>query len=105
MPKTKSELFDTELQAVAEIFKALSHPARLAILNYIGETGVCITGDISDELPLGRTTINQHLGELKKLDLIQGEVSGTKVNYCLNLKTLARAKEVMDTFINKLNCC
>ena len=74
----KTELFDKQLQDCAEYFKALAHPARLQILKYLAVTKTCITGDISDELPLSRTTVNQHLAELKKADLIQGHVSGVK---------------------------
>jgi len=80
----KTELFDQSLQQAAVYFKALSHPARLAIINYLIETGTCITGDITEELPLSRTTVSQHLQELKECNLIQGTVDGAKVNYCIN---------------------
>lgn len=80
----KTELFDESLQQAAAYFKALSHPARLAIINYLIETGTCITGDITEELPLSRTTVSQHLQELKDCNLIQGTVDGAKVNYCIN---------------------
>ncbi|RPJ71312.1 MAG: ArsR family transcriptional regulator, partial [Alphaproteobacteria bacterium] len=70
MAFAKTDLFETELQECAELFKSLAHPARLAILKYLAETKTCITGDISDELPLGRTTVNQHLAELKSVGLI-----------------------------------
>jgi DNA-binding transcriptional ArsR family regulator len=80
----KTELFDESLQQAAVYFKALSHPARLAILNYLIETGSCINGDITEELPLSRTTVSQHLHELKACNLVQGTVDGAKVNYCIN---------------------
>jgi ArsR family transcriptional regulator len=64
MAYAKTELFDVQLQQTAEFFKALAHPARLQILNYLAETKTCITGDISEELPLSRATVNQHLAEL-----------------------------------------
>ena len=70
MAYNKSELFSTELQTCSTLFKALGHPARLAILEYLAETKTCITGDLAYELPLGRTTVNQHLKELKDADLI-----------------------------------
>ncbi len=88
---------------MALLFKALAHPARLAILTYLAETKTCITGDISDELPLSRTTVNQHLTELKKAGLIQGTVDGVKVNYCLNplkIKTLVR---LANDFFKEIN--
>ncbi len=90
----KTELFDESLQQAAVYFKALSHPARLAIINYLIEAGTCITGDITEELPLSRSTINQHLQELKDCNLIQGTVDGAKVNYCINAEGL---KNITDT--------
>lgn len=71
MVKSKTELFEPEVQESAELFKALAHPARIAILKYLAETRTCITGDISDELPLSRSTVNQHLDELKKQGLLR----------------------------------
>ena len=105
MTAPKYELFDRELQKNAAYFKALSHPARLAILNYLAETKVCMTGDISRELPLSRTTVNQHLTELKEADLIKGEISGVRVNYCLNTKKLTELNERFKKFISNLDCC
>ena len=79
----KREIFDDELQRLAQFAKVISHPARLAILKYLAETKTCISGDISDQLPLSRTTVSQHLKELKNSGLIHGEVEGLKINYCL----------------------
>ena len=76
----KKEHFDPELQELALLAKALSHPARLAILQYLAKTKTCISGNITDYIPLSRTTVSQHLKELKDLGLIQGEVDGLKVN-------------------------
>ncbi len=101
----KKELFDIELQETATLFKALSHPARLAILKYLSETGVCISGDISEYLPLSRTTVHQHLGELKKLDLIKGEISGVKTNYCINNEKFQALSRIVSDFLNGIDCC
>lgn len=79
----KPEVFDTELQSLAAFAKVVSHPARLAILKYLTETKTCISGDISDNLPLSRTTVSQHLKELRDAGLIHGEIDGLKINYCL----------------------
>ena len=87
---TKTELFSKELQETSQFFKALGHPARLAILKYLAEARVCISGDISNELPLSRTTVNQHLKELKELGLIAVEIEGVKVHYCLDEKKSQR---------------
>lgn len=79
----KSEKFEKNLQEIARFAKVISHPARLAILQYLAETKSCVSGDISDSLPLSRTTVSQHLKELKNLGLIHGEIEGLNVNYCL----------------------
>lgn len=79
----KSEKFDKPLQDLAKFARVISHPARLAILQYLAETKSCISGDISDSLPLSRTTVSQHLKELKSIGLIHGEIDGLKINYCL----------------------
>lgn len=79
----KLEVFDNELQELASFAKVISHPARLAILKYLAETKTCISGDISDQLPLSRTTVSQHLKELRDMGLIKGEIDGLKINYCL----------------------
>jgi ArsR family transcriptional regulator, arsenate/arsenite/antimonite-responsive transcriptional repressor len=102
MAKNKGELFDTELQLRASLFKALGHPARLAILKYLADIKTCICGDISEELPLGRTTINQHLKELKKAGLISGTVSGVKTNYCINPRRIEWLEEMLESFIKEI---
>lgn len=101
----KKELFSNELQQISAYFKAMGHPARLAILKYLADTKICMTGDISNELPLSRTTVNQHLKELKDLDLIKGEIEGVKVNYCLNMDAISKAKYMLDLFMEKIGCC
>lgn len=102
---SKLELFEKELTENAKMFKVLGHPARLAILKYLAEAKSCITGDITDELPLSRTTVNQHLKELKDLNLIKGEINGVKTNYCLNTSNLKQLKETLETFLTDIGCC
>jgi DNA-binding transcriptional ArsR family regulator len=80
----KAEKFDKALREVASFSRVISHPARLAILKYLAETKSCVSGDISDFIPLSRTTVSQHLKELRNAGLIQGEIEGTKINYCLD---------------------
>lgn len=111
MVQAKTELFDIELQKNAEFFKALSHPARLAILKYLAEARVCITGDITEELPLSRTTVNQHLKELKKVGLIQGTIEGVRTNYCLNFPRINEFSNMIHKLLEdfsetgKNTCC
>lgn len=102
MVRSKTELFEIELTETASMFKALAHPARLKILQFLAETQNCITGDISDELPLGRTTVNQHLKELKDAGLIMGHMEGVKTNYCLNPEKISELKHQADDFFTQI---
>jgi len=103
MVQSKTELFDKDLQECAVYFKALAHPARLQILKYLAETKTCITGDISEELPLSRTTVNQHLSELKNAGLIQGHIEGVKTRYCINPAKIGELRSSLLLFLNGLN--
>jgi DNA-binding transcriptional ArsR family regulator len=103
MVQAKSELFDDILTESAMLFKVLSHPARLQILQYLASTKTCITGDISDELPLSRTTVNQHIKELKEIGLIQGQIEGVKTKYCLNVSMIDHLNQIFKDFIKTLN--
>ena len=98
----KSEKFNESLQELAKFAKAISHPARLAILQYLAETKTCISGDISEYLPLSRTTVSQHLKELKDLGLIHGEIEGLKVNYCLCGVNIDRYMQLFDNFFEPI---
>ncbi|MCL3782395.1 ArsR family transcriptional regulator [Prolixibacteraceae bacterium JC049] len=100
----KKELFNDSLQQLAEIARALSHPARLQILQYLASQSSCISGDISNELPLSRTTVSQHLQELKKLGIIKGEVTGIKVKYCINQEVIQQINEQFNGFFDTLKC-
>ncbi|WP_439183033.1 ArsR/SmtB family transcription factor [Carboxylicivirga taeanensis] len=84
MSQAKNDLFEKPLQDLAVLFKALGHPARLQILKFLGTRNSCFSGDLSEVIPLGRTTVNQHLAELKKAGLIKGTTCGSKTNYCLH---------------------
>jgi len=105
MAEAKTQLFDTDLQELAQLFKALAHPARLQILNFLASQNACFSGDITEVIPLGRTTVNQHLNELKKVGLIQGIVRGSKTNYCLDNKALELLEKTSTGFINNLTNC
>jgi len=98
----KSQQFEPDLQDLARFAKVISHPARLAILKYLSETKTCITGDISDSLPLSRSTVSQHLNELKSIGLIHGEIDGLKINYCLCGSLINRYFEMLNHFFNNI---
>ncbi len=102
MVVSKTELFNEALQIRASLFKALAHPARLQILQFLAETKTCISGNISEELPLSRTTVNQHLKELKDVGLIRGHVEGVKTNYCLDYDKLKEMKNILSDFLDEI---
>ncbi|MDP3180605.1 MAG: metalloregulator ArsR/SmtB family transcription factor [Bacteroidota bacterium] len=102
MVVSKTELFDETLQEKANLFKALAHPARLQILLFLAETKNCISGDISDELPLSRTTVNQHLTELKEAGLIKGHLEGVKMKYCLDGEKVKEMKNLLSSFLDDI---
>ena len=103
MTWSKIQNFTTNQQEIAKLAKAVSHPARVAILQYLASQKSCISGDISDEIPLSRTTVSQHLQALKAAGLIQGEVSGVKICYCLNESVMTRFKCLMESFLKELS--
>ncbi|OKL41688.1 ArsR/SmtB family transcription factor [Pontibacter flavimaris] len=107
MTYTKATQFSQEQQEVARIAKVLSHPARIAILQHLAETKTCISGDISSALPLSRTTVSQHLTELKNAGLIRGEIDGLTVCYCIDQEQYDRARHLVESMLAaiKSTCC
>lgn len=98
----KLELFEENQQEIASLAKVLSHPARVAILQFLSATPTCISGDISDFLPLSRTTVSQHLKELKSAGLIKGDVEGLKIKYCLNGEGIEKLKSVFGGLFDEI---
>lgn len=88
MALNKKTEFSSLEQKIASFAKALSHPARVAILTAIAQRGVCICGEIVEVLPLAQSTVSQHLKELKEAGIIKGEVEGTKSCYCIDWDAL-----------------
>ena len=107
--ETKKE-FSVEDKSLALYAKALSHPARVAILQLLIRKQACICGDIVDEIPLAQSTISQHLKELKQAGLIKGEIDGVRVCYCINEKEWTVAARMLKEFfahfeVVKQACC
>jgi ArsR family transcriptional regulator len=100
MTYAKTAVFTEEQQQLARMAKALAHPARVAIIQLLAGKQTCISGDIAAELPLSRTTISQHLQELKALDLIRGEIDGLTVCYCLNTELLRQVQQQFLAFFS-----
>ncbi|UAB80593.1 winged helix-turn-helix transcriptional regulator [Marixanthomonas sp. SCSIO 43207] len=98
---TKSEIFTVQQNQLAQFAKAFSHPARVAILQYLFKTESCVCGSLVDEIGLAQATISQHLKELKNLGLIQGTVEGTSVCYCINAEVWDEMKQVLSSFLNQ----
>ncbi len=109
MGVTKTEKFTSSQNRLASYAKALAHPARIAILEYIIRNQSCICGDLVNELPLAQATISQHLKELKQAGIIKGEIEGTSVCYCIDEKAWNEAKAVLLNLftagMDKKNCC
>lgn len=109
MGATKTEHFTDKQNAIATLAKALGHPARIAIIEYLIKVNACICGDIVNELPLAQPTVSQHLKELKNAGLIKGEVEGNSVCYCINEEAIARLQEYFAGIATRLdkknNCC
>jgi DNA-binding transcriptional ArsR family regulator len=107
MGTTKTQIFNDKQNQLAVIFKVLANPARIAILQYISSQKACICNDIVDEIGLAQPTISQHLKELKSINLIEGEIEGKKVCYCINLKKWKEVQHILNVFFDKtkFNCC
>ena len=99
---SKTTDFDENLQETARFAKALSHPARLAIMRHLAQSKSCYSGNIADELPLSRTTVSQHLMELKRAGLIKGEIEGTKICYCINPDVFERCKTLLEEYFGEI---
>jgi DNA-binding transcriptional ArsR family regulator len=98
MGLTKTEDFTLLQNDLASLAKALGHPARIAILQFLSMQKACVCGDIVDVLPLSQSTVSQHLSELKRAGLIKGDIDGPAVCYCID----AKAWERMKAELNKL---
>jgi len=95
MGLTKTAEFTKTQNDLAALTKALGHPARIAILQFLIKSNSCVCGDIVDELPLSQSTVSQHLKELKNVGLIKGEIEGPTVCYCIDEKVWNRAKQAI----------
>lgn len=107
MGASKSESFSVAQNEIANLFKALSHPARIAIVDYLLSVDSCICGDIVNELPLAQPTISQHLAALKNANIIKGSIEGTAICYCINPDTIERIETYFGTINKQLKnkCC
>ena len=110
MGATKTEHFTDKQNTIATLSKALGHPARVAIIDYLLKVDTCICGDIVNELPLAQATVSQHLKELKSAGIIKGEIEGNSICYCIDEKTIQKLLTYFDVISNRLkikktSCC
>lgn len=100
--------YSEKTELLARFAKALAHPTRIVILEYLDKQSCCFTGDLVDILPLAQSTISQHLKELKNAELIQGELNPPKIKYCVNQENWELAKQLFADFFGteqqKKNC-
>ena len=111
MGATKTDLFTQKQNGLANMAKAIAHPARIAILQQLIKTNACICGDLVEELGLAQPTISQHLKELKNAGIIRGTVEGTSVCYCINPIVWKQYRKFFNEFFTDAvdtidkNCC
>ncbi len=109
MGATKTEIFSKEQNALAQMMKALAHPARIAIIQELIKANACICNDLVEELGLAQATVSQHLKELKNAGLIKGTVEGASICYCIDEKVWNQFRQQLDLFFvayeNKGKCC
>ena len=91
-------------EQIARFAKAMGHPTRIAILQFLAKQSTCYFGDIHEELPIAKATVSQHLKELKEAGLIQGEVETPKVKYCINREKWRLAKALFAEFFEDCAC-
>lgn len=105
MGLSKTESFTAKQNRIADVAKALAHPARIAILEFLASQNSCVCGDIVEELPLSQATVSQHLAELKRIGLIMGEIEGPRVCYCIDKKAWDEAKQLLSQFLSDVKKC
>ena len=106
---TKTDIFNQQQNRLATILKALAHPARIAILQYILKQNTCICNDLVNEVGLAQATISQHLKELKNIGIIKGNIEGTSICYCINEDVWNEIKTELNLFFVDIvkieKCC
>lgn len=109
LPRTKE--FPNKDLKIADFAKALSHPARIAILQVLAKKKECICGELVEDLPLAQSTVSQHLKALKEIGLIKGTIDGPRSRYCIDWKVFERYQCEMKFWSEKMfslkqdNCC
>jgi len=95
----KKETITADQKKASRYAKAMGHPIRMFILEYLSKQNCCYSGDLTEILPIAKSTLSQHLKELKNSGLIQGEIEAPKIRYCINLKAWAEAQNLFKNFL------
>ena len=96
----KEEVITENQKALARFAKAMGHPIRMYVLDLLSKQSCCYSGDLTEVLPIAKSTLSQHLKELKDAGLIQGEIEAPKIKYCLNQENWKVAKSLFNKFLN-----
>lgn len=94
--------FTEEQIKLSRIAKALGHPVRIAIMQMLADQTCCYHGDMSEVIPVAKSTLSQHLNELKEAGLIQGEFTPPTVKYCINKDKWEIISELLVSFIDQI---
>lgn len=86
-------------QRIARYAKAMGHPIRMYVLELLSSQSCCYSGDLSEDLPIAKSTLSQHLKELKEAGLIQGEIESPRIKYCLNRESWKEAQNLFKDFL------
>lgn len=99
----KQKVFTEQQEKLARYSKALGHPVRVFIMDFLVRNAekCCYSGDMAEELPIARSTLSQHLSELKAAGLIQGEINPPYIKYCINKTSWAEARGIFEVFFNR----
>ena len=95
----KEEVISEDQKAMARFAKAMGHPVRMYVLELLSKQACCYSGDLTEVLPIAKSTLSQHLKELKDAGLIQGEIEAPKIKYCLNQENWKVAQSLFSSFL------
>jgi ArsR family transcriptional regulator, arsenate/arsenite/antimonite-responsive transcriptional repressor len=95
------EVYTEKQKRLARYAKALGHPIRIYVMETLSKQSCCYSGDLTEILPIAKSTLSQHLKELKDAGLIQGEIEAPKIRYCINRENWAEAQQLFKEFLNQ----
>ena len=95
----QKEIITEDQQKAARYAKAMGHPIRMYVLELLSKQSCCYSGDLTEDLPIVKSTLSQHLKELKDAGLIQGEIEAPRVKYCLNCENWKEAQDLFRKFL------